>query len=749
MLDSLWHDLRFAMRSLNKARSFTLLAVLTLALGIGSTTAIFSVVHNTLLDPFPYKDSKRIVVVRIHDLAQSEPGGREAYSKPEFFEVQKQNQVFEGVVGEEGTRKRYSGADRAETLAASLVTPGTFQFLGMAPVVGRAFAPDDFRPGAPPVFMMESKTWLNQFGRDPNILNKTFVLDGKPYTLVGIMPPRFALGNSQIWLPAQNFADLRFRNEFSLLARLKPGITTRQAAADLDVIFRRLARVSPEVYPKRFSVQVLTLVEQMAGRFSYVLLILVAAVGLLLLIACGNVANLLLARATSREKEMAIRASLGASSWRLVRQLMAESLLLALMGATGGCLLAWIALKLTPSLVPPDVFPAESVIELNAPVLAFTAALSIVTALIFGLAPALHASRPQLSEPLKDSGKGARSGFRGGGLRNALVVGEVAISLMLLTGAGLLMRTFLALVNVDLGFDPDRTIVTVIPLPEGRYRTAGQVSGFLRLLIERVHTIPGVVAAAPVTAAVPFGGHIGPVDIPGKVHSEKWNALINLTTADYFKVMASHFNRGRPFTETEVSEARRVAVINDTFSRKYFGAENPVGRSIRITALETVPDPIKDSSFEIVGVVADVMNKSIREGPLPEIMAPFNVTGSDMRGLTVRTAGEPTGVLEQIRRKVWETDPEAAIFENRTVRDLLKSRVYAEPRFSFLLISVFADIGLLLVITGIFSVMAYTVSLRTHEIGIRMALGAQPRDVLNLVLRGGLRLIAFGVAIGL
>ncbi len=388
-------------------------------------------------------------------------------------------------------------------------------------------------------------------------------------------------------------------------------------------------------------------------------------------------------------------------------------------------------------------------IELNAPVLAFTAVLSIVTALIFGLAPALDASRPHLSESLRDSGKGGTSGFRGGGLRSALVVGEVAISLVLLTGAGLLMRSFLALMNVDLGFDPDRTIVTIIPLPEDRYRTAGQVSGFLRPLIERVRTIPGVVAVAPVSAAVPFGGRIGPVDIPGKVRSEQWDALINLTTGDYFKVMESHFRRGRPFTEREVSEARRVAVINDTFSRKYFGADNPIGRSVKVIALESAPDPVKNSSFEVVGVVADVVNKDIRKEVLPEVMVPYNMSGSDIRGLMVRTAGEPGSVLEQIPQKVWETDPDATIFENRTVRDLLTSRVYAEPRFSFLLIGVFACIGLLLVITGVCSVMAYTVSMQTHEMGVRMVLGAQPRDVQKLVLRRGLRLIATGVAIGL
>jgi putative ABC transport system permease protein len=743
MANSLWHDLRFAMRSLSKARSFALWAILALALGIGSTTAIFSVIQNTLLDPFPYRDSERIVVVRIHDLAQSEPGGREEYSKPEFFEIQKQNHVFEDVVGEEGTRKMYSSADGIETFAADFVTSGTLQFLGMMPIVGRPFTPDDFRPGAPPVFVMEHKTWLDRFGGDPKVLNKKFVLDGEPYTLVGIMPPRFALGNRQIWLPAQGFA------EVFLMARLKPGITPRQAAADLDLLFKRLARISPDDYPKRFTVQVMTLAEQMTGGFSYALMILAAAVGLLLLIACGNVANLLLARGSTREKEIAIRASLGASRWCVVRQLMTESLLLAFMGAGAGYLLAWIAVKLVPPLVPVDVFPAESVIALNPPVLAFTAALSIVTALIFGLAPALHASMPQLSRSLRDSGQGVRSGFRGGKLRNALVIGEVAISLVLLTGAGLLMRSFLALVNVDLGFDPDRTIATVIPLPERRYRTAEQLSGFLRPLIERVRTVPGVMAAAPISVSVPFGGSGGSVDIPGKVHSEKWEALVNLTTADYFKVMASTFHRGRPFTEAEVSEGRRVAVINDTFSRRYFGSDNPIGRKVKITALETVPDPVKNSSFEVVGVVADVMNKDIRKGALPEIMAPYNVSGSYMRGLIVRTAGVPKGVVEQIRRKVWETDPGAALFENRTVRDLLKSRVYAEPRFSFLLLSVFAGVGLLLVTTGVYGVLSYTVSQQTHEIGIRMALGANPADVLKVVLSLGLRLIAAGVSIGL
>jgi putative ABC transport system permease protein len=373
--------------------------------------------------------------------------------------------------------------------------------------------------------------------------------------------------------------------------------------------------------------------------------------------------------------------------------------------------------------------------------------LSMMTALIFGLAPALHASRLDLAQSLRDSG--VSTVFHGGRLRNALVVGEVAISLVLLTGAGLLMRSFLALVNLDLGFNPDHTVLTLIALPEDRYRTANQLAGFLRPLIDRVRNLPGVVVAAPVSVTVPFGGTEGLVDVPATVHREKWTALINLTTAGYFPAMELRFLRGRPFDESEVSKGRRVAVINRTFSRKYFGAENPIGRKVRLTALETAPDPVKNSSFEVVGVVADVANMDIREGALPEIMVPYNVTGSYARGLIVRTAADPKGLVETIRRRVSEADHDAVVSENKTVRDLLKARVYAEPRFSFLLLSIFACVGLLLVTTGVYSVLAYTVFQRTHEIGVRMALGAHPADVVKLVLRVGLRLIAIGVAIGL
>jgi putative ABC transport system permease protein len=310
------------------------------------------------------------------------------------------------------------------------------------------------------------------------------------------------------------------------------------------------------------------------------------------------------------------------------------------------------------------------------------------------------------------------------------------------------MRSFLTLVNLDLGFDPDHTIVTVIGLPEDRYRTANQLTGFLSPLIDRLRNLPGVMAAAPISIAVPFGGSGGLVDVPGTIHREKWEALINLTSAGYFQAMGLHFLRGHPFNESEVSQARRVAVINGTFSRKYFGAENPIGRKVRLTALETAPDPVKNSSFEIVGVFADVMNKDIREGALPEIMVPYIVTGSYTRGVIMRTAGDPRGLVDTIRRRISEADKDAIVSENKTVRDLLKARVYAEPRFSFLLLSIFACIGLLLVTTGLYSILAYTVSQRAHEIGVRIALGADPTAVVGLVLWVGLRLIGLGVAIG-
>ena len=582
------------------------------------------------------------------------------------------------------------------------------------------------------------------------MLNKTFVLNGIPRTLIGVMPPRFGWGDSDLWIPTQLSRGApstteAFPRYYFLLGHLRSGISVRQAEADLTVLARQLSAV----YPKHFTVQLESLADSVVGRFRTMLFIVLAAVGLLLLIGCGNVANLLLARATTREKEFAIRAALGASRWRLTRQLLAESLLLALGGALLGSLLAWGGLKALVAVTPQDIIPAEAVIRMNGPVLLFTLSVAVLTALIFGLVPALRASRINLNDSLRDSGKGTSGGTGHGRLRNAVVILEVALSLTLLVAAGLLMRSFIALHEVHLGLRPDHVLVARLPLPKDRYKTADQLASFYRPLLLRLKALPGVIAATETSTLPPYGGIPSDIEIPGKTHDEKWNSLYQLCSEGYFSVLEIQFLEGRSFTEAEVSGARKFAVINQTFQKKYFGHENPIGQRVRINGLEHFPDPVKEPWFEVVGVVADAKNHGLQEPITPEMWVPYTVTGSAERGILVRTANDPLTMMNAVRQEIWGTDRSVALTLTGTLEGYINSFSYAQPRFGFLLVTVFASIGLVLVSIGVYSVIAYTTARRTHEIGIRMALGAEGRDVEGMVIRSGLKLVVIGIGIGL
>jgi predicted permease len=524
----------------------------------------------------------------------------------------------------------------------------------------------------------------------------------------------------------------------------------QQAEADLTVIAHRLERVYPKDYPKKYTIQVETLADSVVGRFKTVLYTLLGAVGLLLLIACSNVANMLLARASAREKEMAVRASLGASRWRLIRQLLLESLLLALSGAGAGCLVAYGGIKALVAAIPDNTIPAESVIGLNVPVLLFSLSVAVFTALLFGLAPALHMVRPDIVEPLKDSGKGVSGGFRHGKLRSSLVVVEVALSLVLLVGAGLLMRSFVALEQVDLGLNPDNVLVARLPLPKEQYKTVAAKQHFFRELLQRLYALPGVVAATETSTLPPYGGIPSEVDVPGKTHSEKWNAIFQLCSEGYFPTVGIRTLRGRLLSDADVNDGRKVAVVNQTLVNRYFGKEDPIGRQIKLSMLETVPEPpVKNPVFEIIGVVVDAKNQGIQEPPSPEVWVPYTVTGAFERGILVRTSQDPLPMLNTVRREIWAVDRNVALTLTGSLKDFLKSFSYSEPRFSLILLGVFAGVGLVLVAIGVYSVIAYTVSRQTHEIGIRMALGASHADVLRMVMRMGLRLIGLGTVAGL
>jgi putative ABC transport system permease protein len=755
-MGTLGQDFRYALRNLRKAPGFAAVAVITLALGIGASTAIFSVIDNVLMEPFPYPDAQRFYSIRIHDAERSEPGGRGGFSGPEYLDYVEQNHVFDRVIAANNVDVLYRAGEGTQRFDGAYVTPGTFEFLGLPALLGRVMQPADFQPGAPPVFVLRYNTWVKTFGADPTIVNKTFVLNGGATTLVGIMPPRFGWWGADLWIPKKPdkaVSSNSFAGAFPLfwvpLGHLKRGVSIKEAEADFTVIADRLSKVYPKEYPKHFTVQLESLTNSVVGRFKATLYIVLGAVGLLLLIGCGNVANLLLARATTREKEFAIRSSLGANRWRMVRQLLVESLILAAGGAAVGTLLAWAGLKFLVALMPQNIIPSEAVIRLNLPVLAFTLGVAVLTALVFGLVPALKVARKDLNEPLRDSGKGISGGFRHGRLRDAVVVLEVGLSLTLLVGAGLLMRSFMALREVHLGLQPDHVLVARLPLPVDRYKTAAQVTGFYRPLLQRLKALPGVVEATETSTLPPYGGIGSDIEIPGKTHTEKWNAMFQLVSEGYFPVLKIQFLDGRSFTEAEVYGARKLAVVNQAFVKKYLGNENPIGRQVRIAQLSQFDDAVKEPLFEIIGLVADVKNQGLQDPVDPEIWVPYTVTGSAFRGILVRTAGEPLPMLNAVEHEIWATDANVALTFTGTLEGYISQFSYAGPRFGFFLMTIFSSIGLVLVTLGVYSVLAYTTARRTHEIGIRMALGAESTDVLRLILRMGLRLVGIGVGIGL
>ena len=751
-MQTLWQDVRYGLRGIWNRPGFAILAILTLALGMGSTTTIFSAIQNILLDPFPYTDARRVAAIQIHDLSSARPGGRGAFQVPEFLDYQEQNHVFEEVIGGTGEDVLMSTNEGTELYDGGMVTANMFTFLGVPPVLGRGITPADASPTAPPVFVMADKMWLKKFNRDPGILGRTFVLNGVTTTLVGIMPPRFTKLAADLWRPVRldrGNAQMS-RQYFMFQARLKPGVTFQQAAADMDVIAHRLAATYPDNYPKQFTVNAVSWVDSIVGEFKTTLFTLAAAVGLLLLIACSNVANMLLARATAREKEMAVRVSLGATRWRLVRQLLIESLLLAAGGAIVGCLFAYGGVKAVTLLIPDGFIPREAVIRLNAPVLIFSLTAAMLTTMLFGLIPALQTARRDMVEPLKDAGKGVSGGFRRGRLRSVLVVVEVALSLLLLVGAGLLIRSFVSLRTVDLGFNPENILVARVPLPRGQYTTAPEKQRFFRTVLDRIQALPGVVVATETTTLPPYGGIGTDLEIIGKTHTEKWRGIFQLCSEGYFQTLGLRLSRGRTFSAAEVNGARKVALVNQTLVTRYFGQEDPIGQRIKLSMLETFREgPVADPVFDIIGVMSDAKNQGIEEPVTPEVFVPYTLTGGFERGILVRTQGDPEALINSVRREIWAVDRNVALTLTGSLTGYLRQFSYAGPRFFLLLLGVFASVGLVLVAIGVYSVIAYTVSRQTHEIGIRMALGASHSSVLRMVAVMGLKLVAIGSVLGL
>jgi len=752
-METLWQDLRYGLRGLRNQPAFTALAVLTLALGIGATTTMFSVIHNVLIDPFPYREADRVVALQIRNADRPNQSGRNSFQAAEFLDYMAASTVFEDVIAGTSEEVLFSREDSTELLQAALVSGNQFAFLGVPAVFGRTLTPADGKPGAPPVCVLSYKTWRKYFNLDPGVIGQSYVFNNIPTTVVGVMPSRFTKLNADLYKPVVlDRADARIaENYFMFQAKLKPGINISQAEAELTVLAQRLAKVYPRNYPPKFVVKLVSWVENVVGPFRQTLYTLAGAVGLLLLIACSNVANMLLARAAAREKEMAIRASLGASRRRLVGQLLIESLLIAVLGMAVGCVFAHFGLQGLVRMIPEGAIPREAEIRLNVPVLLFSLGVAGVTAVLFGLVPALQTARQDLVEPLKDAHKGAGGGFRRGQVRSALVVLEVALSLVLLVGAGLLIRSFVQLTTVDLGFNPHQTLVARLPFPRGQYQTAPEKLNYFRQLLPKLHTLPGVIAVTPISSLPPFGGSRSEVDLPGRPRTqERWDTIVELCGEGYFQTLGMRLLRGRLLSELDVNDARKVAVVNQAFATKYFGQEDPVGRTMTLKSFERPgPAHVAQPSFEIIGVVSDVKNQGIENTPVPQCYLPYAIHGAWERGVLLRTAGEPLALVNSLRRQIWSVDRNVAITITDSIDNLLSQFAYARPQFSLLVLGVFAGVGLVLVVLGVYSVIAYTVTQQTHEIGIRMALGATQADVLRLVMRMGGKLIALGVAVGL
>ncbi len=749
-MGALWQDLRFASRSLRKDHGFVLACVAALGLGIGSTTAIFSVIDNVLLHPFPYTDSDRIYGFRIVETNSKGAQDRNYFSVPEFLDYQQQNRIFTDTMGVWETTTLMGSGDRLAPLDTDTVTDNAFQFLGVAPLLGRGIVPGDAKPGAPPVFVLSYKVWLSRFGHAPNIVGQTFLLNDKPTTLVGIMPKRFAFWGGDIWMPAA--ADPAEpgaeRRNFVLYGHLRPGLDLRGAETELGGLAKRLSAIYPRSYPAQFLVRLDRLGYIAVGQFRVALLTLLGAVGLLLLIACANVANLLLARATVRQKELALRMTLGAGRWRIVRQLMTESILLSLAGAAAGYFFASAALQGLIALIPLYTFPDEAIISINREVLLATAGLAIATAFVFGLAPALASTRGDLNEPLRNATRG-NTGFRRGRLRHALVAGEVTLSMLLLTGSGLLMRSFFLERQIDVGIRTSHILTTGLTLPPARYRTTDSQARFLRELLPRLESLRGVISAGAALDYPPNGGSGTEFDVPGVAHFERWKGTFVPCSRQYFQTIGLRLMAGRLPTADDENGKRKVAVINQGMARKYFGRQDPLGQPLTISALKYAPEPIANPRFEVIGVVSDMKNQGMLEGVAPEAFIPYSVAGYGQAVIFMHTVGDPGELSRSLTAEILRLDRSVIPQQTMTMDDILNIGQYARPRFGLVLFSVFAGVGLVLVTIGVYSVVSWTVTQQRHEIGIRMALGANAGDVRSMVLTSTLRFVLMGVAAGI
>ena len=756
LLETLTQDVRYGVRMLAKHKAFTSIAVVTLALGIGANTAIFSVVNELLLRPLPYRDAERVVM-----LWEVTPEGRHqnTTSRANFRGWRDQSTSFESMAAFTDQRFNLTGDGEPEELSVQFATPELFKVLGVDPILGRTLTTEDAQPGTPDVAVLSYGLWQRRFGSQAGIVGQAITLNGRKFIVVGVMPPRFQFHirqRSGSGRPAELWSVLPMptsgpnaneRGRFlSVVARLKDGVTVDRAVAELRTIHARLSDEVPQ-YNKNYTAEVLPLRDQFFGNVRRPLWLMLGAVGFVLLIACANVANLLLSLATAREKEIAVRAALGARRLRIVRQLLTESLLLALVGSALGLAFAWFGIKALVLISPKDLDSLQSV-GLNVTVLLWTLGVSLLTGIVFGLAPALHISRLNLNDSLKEGGKsesGQGSGSRR--LRSALVVSEIALAVVLLASAGLLIKSFIRLQQVDRGFDTNNVLTMVVRVPGSRYREDPQFVNFFNQVLERTRHLPTVRSAGMVNFLPLYGG-LGsatgfkilgrPEPPPGEGPSTD----VRVVDAGYFQTMGIPLLGGRNFSDAEQKDPKHVLLINEALAHEYFGDQDPIGQRLDVEMFDQ-PTPA-----EIIGIVGNVRYDSLIDESPPAVYFPHPDLTYPFMTLVIRTDGDPAAIAPAVQREIRSLDPNQPVSDVRTMNQVMADWV-SRSRFNTLLLGLFAALATLLSAVGIFGVMNYSVALRTREIGLRLAIGAQPRQVLLLILGQGFWLTIIGIGLGL